>query len=169
MLADFNREEQQKDMQVLQGFIKEIAAHKNAMSRKIWHYTGSDGEMAYMDIISHGIQYNGRDAMLVIVEDVTGQQRAEDNMKKMSEQVNELNEHLLAALEEERTYLERQIQDDLAAALAAVKTDISGIESDLATHGPPPAERFARIHQHIDLAANNIQRIISYLRTPLKF
>ena len=68
---------QQEDIKALQGIVKEIVANKSSISRKIWHYTYSDGEIRYMDINSHRIMYERRPSLLIIVDDVTAQYLAD--------------------------------------------------------------------------------------------
>lgn len=166
-LASFHAQ-QQEDMQGLQGFIKEMLANKSTFSRKIWHQIRHDGEIRYMDIISHRIMYNDRPALLAIIEDVTEQYQAEENMKKMNEQIKGLNEHLQTARENELAYLASEIHDELGQYITLLRTDISWIDKQISAPDPSVRTRFARVYEHLDLAANNIRRIISHIRPPSK-
>jgi PAS domain S-box-containing protein len=164
-LASFQAQQQQ-DMQGLQGFIKEMLANNSTFSRKIWHQVRHDGEVRYMDIISHRIMYNDRPALLAIIEDVTQQYQSEENMKKMNEQIKGLNERLQAARENELAYLATEIHDELGQYITLLRTDISWIDQHIHDPGPSVRERFARIYEHLALAADNIRRIISHIRPP---
>ncbi len=93
-------------------------------SRGTWRHLKKNGEMMYMDIRSHRIEYNNRKAILSLAENVTEKILIEQQLNKSYEDIRLLNNHLQTIREEERTAISRELHDELGQQLTALKMDI---------------------------------------------
>jgi PAS domain S-box-containing protein len=87
----------------------------------------------------------------------------EESLFASREQLRNLSAHLLAAREEERIKIARDIHDELAQLLTATSMDLSRIrgKEKLSAQG---SERLDSASQQLDTAVQEIQRICSELR-----
>jgi PAS domain S-box-containing protein len=61
-------------------------------SAGIWRHLRKDGSLVYVEITSHSVNYKGRDARHVMVNDITGRLDAENNLRKAEEYYRSLIE-----------------------------------------------------------------------------
>lgn len=67
-----------------------------------------------------------------VARDITERKRAEDEVRASREQLRALSAHLQSIREEERTYIAREIHDELGQTLTALMMDLSWLEDRLA-------------------------------------
>jgi two-component system sensor histidine kinase UhpB len=99
--------------------------------RRVWRHMKKDGDIMYMDITSHRIEYNGSVAVLSLAKDVTDQYKAEEQLKKTYEDIRRLNNHLQSVREEERLSISREIHDELGQQLTSRWTYPGSISGSL--------------------------------------
>jgi PAS domain S-box-containing protein len=123
-----------------------------------------DGGLIEVELTTHKLQFDGRPAYSVLAHDVTERNRYERSLRESQEQLRHLAGRLEQVREEERTFLARELHDDLGQLLTAIKMNLSW----LSAHPGAPAETLSkRIISSMDLADQTIgaaQRLASWLR-----
>ncbi len=90
----------------------------------------------------------------------------EESLVISRQQLRELSGHLLAAREEERTKVAREIHDELGQILTAAMIELSGIRGKYKKQ-KPLVGRILSVSEMLDGAVRDIQRICSELRPRL--
>ena len=72
-----------------------------------------------------GVVRAGEDKILVLLRDITERKRAEEELRRSSEQIRELAGKLITAQEEERSRVSRELHDDIIQKVAALAIEIS--------------------------------------------
>jgi PAS domain S-box-containing protein len=127
------------------------------------HYR-KDGGLIEVELTTHKLQFDGRPAYSVLAHDVTERNRYERSLRESQEQLRHLAGRLEQVREEERTFLARELHDDLGQSLTAIKMNLSWLS---AHPGAPPETISARIVSSMDLADQTIdaaRRLASRLR-----
>jgi signal transduction histidine kinase len=88
----------------------------------------------------------------------------ERELRSSRERVRALSARLLSIQEEERTRIARDLHDDLAQLLIAIKIDASRLVQDVSRGVSPPARVLEGIVPMIDTTLDAVGRIISELR-----
>jgi PAS domain S-box-containing protein len=115
--------------------------------------------------------YPFESGMSIFIRDVTDLYESRENLirsnekfKVVNEQLRNLSEYLHKAREEERTFIAREIHDELGQILTGIKLDLSWLK----TKSPQMADELsARLIAAIDLtnvAINSVKRIATSLR-----
>jgi two-component system sensor histidine kinase UhpB len=105
-----------------------------------------------------------------IAEDITERKLAQDRVRDTSEQLRALSARVLAAREEERTRIAREIHDELGSSLTSLKWELEALDKavselrDLPVQVPPIRKRIASMAQLADATVNQVRRIASELR-----
>jgi len=123
-----------------------------------------DGGLIEVELTTHKLQFDGRPAYSVLAHDVTERNRYERSLRESQEQLRLLAGRLEQVREEERTFLARELHDDLGQSLTAIKMNLSWLS---AHPGAPPETVSARIVSSMDLADRMIGeagRLASRLR-----
>jgi PAS domain S-box-containing protein len=60
-----------------------------------WRHIKKNGEIIYVEIASHLVQFNGRNARHVLIHDITGRKQAEDALKKSEQKYRNLHESMI--------------------------------------------------------------------------
>ena len=90
--------------------------------------------------------------------------RLEHEVRRRTEQLTELAQHLQTAREDERSRLARDLHDELGALLTAAKLDAARLKSRLGTLTPEAAERLLHLNQTLNSGIALKRRIIEDLR-----
>ena len=85
-------------------------------------------------------------------------------IKRRTDELTELNRHLQCAREEERNRLAGALHDDLGALFTAAKFDVARLTSALAPLSPDIAARFSHFSQMLDKGIDRKRRLIEDLR-----
>lgn len=130
----------------------------------IWEHMKKDGNVVKVNIITHKIDYEGKDARLVLANDVTEKILAEDALKKSHEEFRQLASHLEKIRESERTHIAREIHDELGQQLTGLKMDISWINRRIKSQDLEVQQKITETIQLIDGTVKTVRRIATELR-----
>lgn len=97
-------------------------------------------------------------------QEITERQRAERALKHSREELHELATISSRAREEEKRRLSRELHDELAQSLAALKVDLQMLENRLAATNNPVAGRLAQMERAVDDMIGSTRRLASDLR-----
>ncbi len=152
------------DRNKIKKFSQEILNNNISKAKRTWRHLKKNGELMYMDITSHKIEFNNRKAILSLAVDITEQVKAENQLKDSYDDIRRLNAHLLTIREDERTSIAREIHDELGQQLTGLKMDASwllkkatGIEND-------QKEKLSQMISLIDETVKTVRRISRDLR-----
>ena len=90
--------------------------------------------------------------------------RLEHEVRRRTEQLTELAQHLQTAREDERSHLARDLHDELGALLTAAKLDAARLKSRLGVLTPEAADRLTHLNQTLNSGIALKRRIIEDLR-----
>lgn len=98
-----------------------------------------------------------------IQRDVTQRRQAENEILRSRQELRDLTARLLLVREEERTFIAREVHDELGQALTGLKLDLAWLKSRVADR-PTLAERVQSVIVRIDGAMDTVRRIATDLR-----
>ena len=130
----------------------------------IWEQVKKDGKKVKINMISHDIVYEGKIAKLVLASDETEKIAAEENLKKSHEDLRQLATHLEHIRESERTYMAREIHDELGQQLTGLKMDISWLNRKIKSSDADVQQKLKDTIQLIDKTVITVRRIATQLR-----
>ncbi len=98
------------------------------------------------------------------VQDITERKKAEEEIRDSREQFRQLSAHLQSSREEERKSLAREIHDELAQSLTALKMDLTWLGGRLGPDQAPLLEKNRSAVELIDGTIDRVTRICRELR-----
>ncbi|MBE0425691.1 MAG: PAS domain S-box protein [Nitrospirae bacterium] len=105
--------------------------------------------------------------IVVVFEDITERKRAEAELKKSREQLRYLSAYLQSAIEKERTYIARNIHDELGQLFTALKIDLFWLNSRIQKNQKAIVMKIKSMLELIDVAMKTAQKISVELRPGL--
>jgi PAS domain S-box-containing protein len=96
--------------------------------------------------------------------DVTERNQARRELEQSREQLRALSQYLQSVREEERTFMAREIHDELGQALTATKMDLTWISKHLSPKQTLLAEKIAILSNLIDATIQTVRRVATELR-----
>ncbi|CAG9166459.1 hypothetical protein LMG23994_00997 [Cupriavidus pinatubonensis] len=105
----------------------------------------------------------------VMLRDTTERVRAEEALHRSREELEQLSDGILAAREEEKRRIARELHDDLGQRLSALKMDLAMLDADV-REGQDAGSLLAEIatlHTVIDDTVASVRRIATDLRPAL--
>jgi PAS domain S-box-containing protein len=130
----------------------------------IWQHRKKDGTIIQVNIIAHDIFYEGKNAKLLLANDLTEKIIAEENLKKSHKQLRELAVYLENIRESERTHMAREIHDELGQQLTGLKMDISWLNRKLGLADAEIKNKLEDTLSLIDKTVITVRRIATELR-----
>jgi PAS domain S-box-containing protein len=124
----------------------------------------TDGDEFPIDASISHVNVGGRKFYTVILRDVTERQRAADALTRSHEELHELYEAMHQVREAERTRIARELHDELAQWLTALKMDVSWIRARLPQDGTLLTGKADRRKTVIDNTIAAMRRIAADLR-----
>lgn len=145
-------------------FIEHIASSVEMDSGGTWEHITKTGERIFMNIFSHRIQYNGKDAVMAIAQNVTGKLLLE---KKLEEErlikQKEIAEAVINTQENERHDISRELHDNVNQQLTVAMMYIASAEKKQ----QPGSDLLRQSADFILHAIEEIRRLSKGLVTPL--
>jgi len=105
--------------------------------------------------------------IVAVFDDVTERVQAEEELKRSQEELRNLAEYLQSVREKERTSIAREIHDELAQALTALKMDISWLSKKLPKDQKTLLEKTRAMTKLTDTTIKTVKRISTELRPGL--
>lgn len=130
----------------------------------------ADGREFPIEASISQIDDDGAKLFTVMLRDTTARVRAEAALRRSQEELQHLSDNILAAREEERYRISRELHDDLGQRLSALKMDISLLATDLQTTGGEASAltaQTAAMQRVIDETIAAVRQISADLRPPL--
>ena len=103
-------------------------------------------------------------ALACYSRDITERKKAGEMLKQSYEEIRRLTEHLQNIREEERTYIAREIHDELGQQLTAIKMDVAWIDKKTPEETTDIKRKLKNIIELLDGSNQSIRRILSELR-----
>lgn len=139
----------------------EVEGHEYTALRK-------DGTTFQALIYSNPIIHNNKPVgMRGVVIDITDRKKVEQELKDSRDQFRNLSAHLQSVREEERSYIAREIHDELGQALTALKMDLIWMKKRLTPAQTEVAEKINAMFDLMDKTIQTIRRISTDLRPGL--
>ena len=124
----------------------------------------ADGEEFPIDASISQVTANGRKLYTVILRDITERKRAEEALERSYQDLRELSAAMHEVREAERLRVARELHDELAQWLTAIKMDVSWLASRLPPEPTQLADRVERLKGVVDTTVASVRRIASDLR-----
>jgi PAS domain S-box-containing protein len=124
----------------------------------------SDGEEFPIDASISHVSVSGQKFFTVILRDITERQRSADELRRSHQELRELYEAMHEVREGERTRIARELHDELAQWLTALKMDASWIASRLPREHQPLVTKAERMKGVVDNTVAAMRRIAADLR-----
>jgi PAS domain S-box-containing protein len=99
-----------------------------------------------------------------ILSDITERMRVEEELQGSREELRNLTVYLESVREQERTNIAREIHDELAQSLTALKMDLAWIDNKLPSDQIPLVEKMHSMSELIDSIIQTVKRISAALR-----
>ena len=124
----------------------------------------ADGEEFPIDASISQVTTSGRKYFTVILRDISGRKRIEDALKRSYDELRELSAVMNEVREAERLRIARELHDELAQWLTAIKMDVSWLSSHLPREQAQLAEKVERMKGLVDTTVASVRRIAANLR-----
>lgn len=102
-----------------------------------------------------------------ICRDITERKKSVEELKNSREKLRNLTGHLNLVREEERKHIAREIHDELAQALTALKIDLFWMNKRLSADQQELVDKMKSMSDLIDMTIKSVRRISSELRPGL--
>lgn len=129
-----------------------------------WRHLKKDGEQIMVEVITYDFSHGNEQVRLVLANDVTDREKAEEAIKQSRSELRKLSNYLQTVREEERTGIAREIHDELGQQLTGLKMDSYWILKKLNSEDDSLRERLDGMISLIDDTIKTVRRIASQLR-----
>jgi PAS domain S-box-containing protein len=130
-----------------------------------WRHIKKDGEFITVEVVSHFIDYNGRMARMIVINDVTEKLKAEQALQQSHSQLRELASHLQNIREDERAAMAREVHDVLGQQVTCIKMDVAWLSKQLHnTSDEKTRNKMKELTELLDETALVVRRMASQLR-----
>jgi PAS domain S-box-containing protein len=131
----------------------------------IWRNLKRDGELIEVEVFHHVVRLDGRPHSIALALDITERRRTEEALRNYTARLQILSQRLLNVQEAERSWIARELHDDIGQTLTAVKLGMQSVRKSIGD-----AAAAARLEESIQLAARVLEQVRSVsldLRPPL--
>lgn len=105
--------------------------------------------------------------LLAVIRDITERKQVEAEREQLTEQLRQLTGHLQTAREEERTYIAREIHDELGQSLTALNMDLAWLSNQLPRDRIAWLDKIGAMSNLVGSMVQQVQRIATELRPGL--
>jgi PAS domain S-box-containing protein len=147
---------------IVEQLLKGIVDRNLSLNR---NYT-KDGKIIYCEwynSVLRDVQGNVI-TILSLIHNVTERKKAEETLQQSYEEIRRMTEHLQNIREEERTYIAREIHDELGQQLTAIKMDVAWNDKKTPEETIEIKRKLKNIIALLDGSNQSIRRILSELR-----
>ena len=137
--------------------------HKNELSGIVPHITRAGAEVK-MQLLYHEIDYDGKQAQLILATDETEKLAVAENLEKSHAELRDLATHLETVRETERTHMAREIHDELGQQLTGLKMEIAWLNKRISTEDEQIKNKLSDTLKLIDNTVVTVRRIATQLR-----
>lgn len=128
---------------------------------------GQRGEIRWVTGRSTVIRYQGMEALLVNLQDITERHNAEQGLKESQEALHKLSARLMTAQESERQRVARELHDSIGQSLSAIKFMVEqALESDQSVERRQSRHALQAVVPVIQASVEEVRRISMDLRPP---
>jgi PAS domain S-box-containing protein len=124
----------------------------------------ADGEEFPIDASISKVEIDGHRFFTVILRDITERQKAAEALERSHRELRDLYAAMHEVREAERTRIARELHDELAQWLTALKMDVSWVASRLPGDLRPLVDRTERMKGVVDTTVAAVRRIAADLR-----
>jgi signal transduction histidine kinase len=124
----------------------------------------ADGHEFPIDASISHVSVSGRKFYTVILRDITARQKSMEALYRSNQELRDIYEQVHQVREAERTRIARELHDELAQWLTALKMDASWIASRLQPEQAPLAAKVQRMKGVVDNTVAAVRRIAADLR-----
>jgi PAS domain S-box-containing protein len=124
----------------------------------------ADGEEFPIDASISQATIDGKKLYTVILRDITERKRAQDELERSHRELRELAAAMHEVREAERTRVARELHDELAQWLTAIKMDVSWLSARLPREQLHLLEKTEKVKGLVDTTVAAVRRIASDLR-----
>lgn len=155
------------DRQRLQKNVTDVCHGKCNITGNEYTALRKDGTTFYTLIYSCPIHDEHKDKLHGLILDIDQRRLAEMNLESSRDQLRDLSIHLQSVREEERSYLAREIHDELGQSLTALKMDLLWIDKRLPKNSAEIIQKTKSMVTLLDSTIQTIKKICSDLRPGL--
>lgn len=134
---------------------------------RVIHGLHASGEEFPIDAAISQVEVGGLKFFTVILRDVTERERAAQQLQGSHRELRELYAAMHEVREQERTRIARELHDELAQWLTALKMDVSWLKSRLEADQAPLAAKTDKMRGLVDSMVAAVRRIAADLRPPM--
>ncbi len=132
------------------------------------------GEIRNVSVSAEPIMIRDEPCLMLIVRDITERKRAQQSLRESEEalrksyaRIEDLAGRLIAAQEDERRHIARELHDDLNQQVAALAIGISRLKRQFPDAGAAVQEQFARLREKTDWLSERIRQVSHELHSSI--
>jgi PAS domain S-box-containing protein len=132
------------------------------------------GEIRNVLVSAEPIMIRDEPCLILILRDVTERKRtgealreSEEALRKSYARIEDLAGRLIAAQEDERRHIARELHDDLNQQVAALAIGISRLKRQLTDAGPAVQEQIAKLREKTDWLSERIRQVSHELHSSI--
>jgi len=123
-----------------------------------------DGALLFVEVSAGLSEYQGRPANLTYLHNITERKQNEQELKRSREELRNFSRYIEDVRERERTRIAKELHDEMAQLLTALKMDLSWLDKALHQDQLSLREKIKSMSQLLDTTIKQTRRIVTELR-----